>query len=552
MKTIKISVLVITFVLFLGISYSFCAGGSQGTVVQAPTAYRRDPNLNPPGVFPVNKTTVQLTVGVQQNPVIEDWKTNWMTRELERTGNFNLNFEVYAAGQLPQVFELMVMAGGADLPDVMMHTGFSLTSLTRYGEAGMIIPVNDFYKYSAHFINENLEGFDFNVFPYITSHDGNIYGLFGLNASANNELSMGRAIIYEPWLDTIILPIPQTIHEYTNVLRAFRDRDPNGNGNNDEIPFMSRRDHMITNYLYTMMTPFIFTQPGFWTNNNGRIDVAFNKPQWREGIRYTRQLVSESLLSPLSFTQDTAALNALINANPTKVGAYIGASASMMGSNDIRRTEYVILPPLSGPGGKQQFWMPSLPDIRMVITKNCKTPESAFMLGDLLGSREMSFATRWGQRGVDWVEARPDDRSLFDSLGYNAIFRAISPWGVVQNQWWAEVGPRILDSRVTGGSAFDEADIYNHIIPVGRTIAPQAQYANKNPVIGMLYTEQEQNVMDKFHQTIITYVQESFSRFAVGDLDIDRDWDRYVAEFSRMGLDRVITATQSAWDRMNK
>jgi putative aldouronate transport system substrate-binding protein len=71
-------------------------------------------------------------------------------------------------------------------------------------------------------------------------------------------------------------------------------------------------------------------------------------------------------------------------------------------------------------------------------------------------------------------------------------------------------------------------------------------------VAGLVYNEQEQEVMDSLHSTILSYVQESFARFVTGDLNIDRDWDAYIAEFSKMGLPEVIRVTQSAYDRMMK
>jgi putative aldouronate transport system substrate-binding protein len=73
----------------------------------------------------------------------------------------------------------------------------------------------------------------------------------------------------------------------------------------------------------------------------------------------------------------------------------------------------------------------------------------------------------------------------------------------------------------------------------------------KDPVLGIIYTDQEQEVMDELHNTILTYVKESFARFVTGDLDINKDWETYLGEFDKMGLKDVIRATQSAWDRMN-
>ena len=551
----KIRILLwIPVLLFMPLCFWSCNGSrSESTGYPRQAVYERDPNLNPPGVFPINKTKVPLKIGIERTNVVEDWKTNWMTRQIEENGNYDLTFEVYPAGELPQKFELMVMAGGRDLPDIMMFgvNSISVETLTRYGQAGMIVPVNDYYKNSAYFINESMKEIDLDCLQYVTSFDGNIYGVYGILESLNNEYASARIMIYEPWLHKLGLSMPQTVDEYLNVLRAFRDRDPNGNGLKDEIPLAGSRNNNIgISFLKVMMTPFIYCQDNFWILDNGRIDVAFNKPQWRDGLRFIKQLVDEELLSRLSFTQDNTQLVSMIRQDPPKVGSYVGSTSSFLGVNDTKRIEYVILSPLEGPGGRQQVWRPSLPGIRMVITRNCKNPEAAFMLGDYMCSEEMSVATRWGEKGVDWLEPGPDDKSVYDSLGYPATMIPVTPWGVVQNKWWAQVGPHIVPVKWAAGMVSTGG--LDHNIPLGRTMGPAVQYANRNPVMGLVFNEREQEIMTDLHQTILSYVMESYARFVIGDLSIDRDWDAYVAEFKKMGLEDVIRATQSAWDRMHR
>ena len=543
---LKLMILALT--LFVTINAVWAGGGNQSGSATRPVAYVRDPNLNPPGVFPINKQTVSLKVGLQQNAMVENWKTNWMTREFEKRGNFNLNFEVYPAGEMNQKIELMVMAGGADLPDVLFGS-FNLATVTKYGQAGMVIPTNIYYENSAHFINIAAKDLSIDPKKYVTSWDGNIYGVYGINESLNNQYSIGRVMIYEPWLRKLGLKMPETTDEFLNVLRAFRDRDPNGNGQKDEIPLMSFLDNMKTNYLYTLMMPFIYTQPNFWMLNNGRIDVAFNKPGWREGIRYSKQLVDEGLLSPLSFTQDNAAMTALISPEPAKVGAVVRISSSNLGANDKKRTEYWVVPPLEGPAGKNQLWWPTLPTIRMMITKNCKTPESAFMLGDFFATEEISVALHYGEKGVDWIELPPGTKGYVD--GYPALVREVLLWGTLQNKHWAETGPQIRGKKWALPD-FPTDSPFDFVVPIGRGLPAAIKYGTKQPITGLVYNDQEQALMNDLHSTIIDYVHESFARFVMGDLNIDRNWDSYVAEFDKMRLRDVITATQSAWDRMNR
>ncbi|GHV86878.1 ABC transporter substrate-binding protein [Spirochaetia bacterium] len=554
MKRMFVTALTLTLAFLFATSAAWAGGRQAGTAgAGSSAAYQRDPNLNAPGTFPINKQKVALKVGIEQNPYVENWKTNWMTRRIEELGNYDLSFEVYPSGEMRQKLELMVMAGGADLPDIMLEGGLDLASITKYGQAGMLIPTNTYYANSAYYIKESAKDLPVDPLKYVTSYDGNIYGLYGTTVSIYNQFSPARILIYEPWLQKLGLKLPETVDEFVEVLRAFRDRDPNGNGLKDEIPLAGGRDNMNTNYLYALMSPFVFTQSNYWLLENGKVDVAYNKPGWREGLRFSKKLIDEGLLSSLSFTQDVNQLFAQISPDPPKVGAFLGTSASRLGANDPKRGQYVCLPPLQGPAGRQAFWNPPIPTIQMVITKNCKTPESAFMLGDLLGSEEWSITTRYGEKGVDWVEPPAGAKSLFEHLGYKATLQETGTlrWGTLQNKYWAEAGPQIRGNKHAGMDV-DRNDPFDFIGPIARNLGPWIQYANRTPVLGLVYNDAEQMVMNDRFSTILSYVQESFARFAMGDLSIDRDWDSYVAEFSKMGLTDVIKVTQSAWDRMNK
>jgi putative aldouronate transport system substrate-binding protein len=513
-------------------------------------SYSVDPNLNPLGTLPIVKEKVSLKIGIESQANVEDFETNWMTAQLEAQGNFDLSFEVYPSGDRLQKVELMVMAGGADLPDVIMGP-ISIGTATKYGQAGMIIPTNTYYQNSAYWSREASKDLDIDPLKYVTSYDGNIYGLFGINVSLNNTYNNGRLNIYEPWLEKLGLKMPETTQDFLEVLRAFRDRDPNGNGLKDELPLVSFNSNMGSNFLYALMTPFIYTQINFWLVDNGKIDVAFNKPGWKEGILYSKQLLDEGLLSPLSFTQDQSQMTALISPDPPKVGVINRISNSNLGANDLKRGQYVTIPPLQGPGGRQSFYQPQLPDLRMIITKNCKNPEAAFRLGDLMGSEEFSIMSRFGEKGVDWKPPAEGARSVWGSLG-NPMLESILTWGTVQNKYWGEIGPRILSNK---HSAMD-IDIGNpldFVPPMGKTIESFVKYRKPEAAVaGLVYNEQEQEVMDSLHSTILIYVRESFARFVTGDLNIERDWDAYMAEFSKMGLSEVIRVTQSAYDRMTK
>ena len=530
------------------------AAAAQASSAAAEAKWPGDPNLNSPGTLPICKDKVTLTIGVAQSTIIENWETNLQTLAYEEKGNYDLTFVEFPsdAKEMTQKIDLMVAAGGVDLPDIIMGNMGGQANLVKYGKAGMVVPLNEYYDNLAYYTNESMKNVSVDCLKYITSYDGNIYCMFNIMESLNNSYSGARIMLYEPWLEKLGLEAPTTTEEFRQMLQSFKDNDPNGNGLQDEIPLVGYKDVMTTNYAYFLMTPFVYTQSNYWTYENGKIGVAFNTDGWREGLRYTKQLIDEGLLSPLSFTQDRAQMTAMISPDPATVGSFVYVSTSILGAEDMKRGEYIITPPLEGPTGRrEQVMNPTLPSIAMVITKNCKTPEAAFMLGDLMCSEEMSIWQRWGREGEDWEKPAAGDKSVYDALGYAAIIKVTSTaWGNLQNIWWGQVGPYIVDARYPAGQVATDSP-FDHNIPIARSIAPQIEYANQNPIVGLIYDEAEQEIITELHSTILTYVKESYTRFVMGDLSLDADWDKYLAEFDKMGLAEVIEATQSAYDRMN-
>ena len=47
--------------------------------------------------------------------------------------------------------------------------------------------------------------------------------------------------IRQDWLDKLRLKVPTNVDEWYTTLKAFKTRDPNGNGKADEIPFTATR-----------------------------------------------------------------------------------------------------------------------------------------------------------------------------------------------------------------------------------------------------------------------------------------------------------------------
>ena len=512
--------------------------------------------LSAPGEIPLSSETITFTVGMPQSSVVEDFETNAQTLRLESDLNVDLQFvELPTGNELIQKVELMIMAGGAELPDIIMSDLGGLANLVKYGQMGMIVPTTEYYQTQTGFIDETLAINGLNkedLLPYVTCYDGEIYGVFAYHGFVNNSLSASRMLVYTPWLEKLGIEMPTTTEEFTEMLRAFKTKDPNGNGEADEIPLMGEKNTLGSNMMRFLMNPFIYTQANYYLRNeDGTVGFAANQPEWKEGLLWIRSLVEEGLISELSITQDAASLTAVMNPEPEVVGCVARISTSNLGATDLRRGEYTCMTPLTGPNGEQNHqWTEQLPYIGMVITANCEYPEAAFRVGDYLCSDLMSIWTRYGEEGVDWVQPSEEAVGTCEGLGYEPFMEVKSSWGVLQNQWWAQAGPRILSDRVTAGQSITaETATYNTLYCIAQNM--QSELDASKPIInGLVFNEEEQEVVTELQGTINSYVSQSFSEFITGARDIENEWDAYVAEFSKMGLDDYMAAVNSCFARM--
>ena len=103
--------------------------------------------VNEPGQLPIVNEPITLTIGVEQSAVIEDWETNAMTKMLEEKTGINLDFVVYPANEMGTKLELIVAAGGEDLPDVLLGN-FTQNQIMPWAEAGMILPLTEYFENS--------------------------------------------------------------------------------------------------------------------------------------------------------------------------------------------------------------------------------------------------------------------------------------------------------------------------------------------------------------------------------------------------------------------
>lgn len=532
--------------------------------------YKSDSAILPTaaGELPVvpEGTDITLTVGVMQTPFIADYETNYFIKKVEEETGVKLDFI-----QLPQdtieekVLLTLSTNDVANLPDMYLstvmssnNTIFGASYASRWYDQGMIIALNDIideYSYNLdHMLGVAAES-GYAIKDWMTSADGNIYSLPCFSASLTNSYPH-KLWINQGWLDALNLKMPTTTDEFKEVLRAFKTQDPNGNGQADEIPFSGAKQNSYYGYDF-IINAFIYNQSTYSRMyvEDGTVKFAPTTKEWRDAMIYLRELSDEGLYYEGSFTQDTTAIQQMaINENDI-LGCFEGLGHDLVVVTDDQDIidRYDSMPALEGPDGKHYVtW--SAPSIRPggVITAKCEYPEIAFRVLDQMMSDENAKVTRYGEKGVNWDDA---DEGTEGYYGTPAIMKILeNTWASAgQNQNFLQQSPFILDPAVAtgiqwGGNPKEAGYIKaQSVVKLDETgVVPDEFIAN------LVFTEDEINKINTPKTDIDSYILQSIANFVAGEWDPTNDsqWDNYVAEYNKMGLEVFVETVQTAYTRM--
>jgi putative aldouronate transport system substrate-binding protein len=510
----------------------------------------------PAGQFPVVTEPVTLKILVSNGEQISDFNKNAYTQWLEEKTGIDLQIDVVNSTDAQTKLNLVLASG--DLPDVLLGFSPSSSLMAQMGAEGTFLPLNDLM---AKYGDETKRVFQTErpqLLPLITSPDGKIYGLPTVNECFHCFLSQ-KMWVYKPWLDKLGIAVPTTTDEFEAMLKAFKDKDPNGNGIADEVPFSGNVEgqggwhNSVEQFL---MNSFVFydrIQQDRLLLIDGKVQAAYAQPGYQEGLRYLNRLYTEGLIDPNALIQDNAALLQLgSQMDPHLLGA---VSGGWMGTFTNPQTlaqggemdNWIAVPPLKGPEGVQTAayapWGFTVGNF--IITNKAAHPDVAFRLADLMYSLDATMRDTFGVEGTDWI--KPPEGELGIN-GKQAAYRTTANWGEgMTDTSWRQTGMtyRTSDFRLSQSAKdqFVEVPLYeasNAMLPYAPSIA--------DLIPPLTYPDADAKDLTEVQLSVKTYVDEMLVRFITGDANIDTEWDSYLTTLDSQGLPRLLEITQKAYD----
>jgi putative aldouronate transport system substrate-binding protein len=511
---------------------------------------------------------VKLTVGQQANTFVIDYKDNYLTKLLESKLNIDVEFYMLPLDSAELRTKLSLMVTSGDLPDIInVDNALPRETILDYGSKGAFIPMNDYLADPEITPNYQLVAPEdkATMLTAITSADGNIYVLPKFEPETWN-LTASRMYMNYAWLDKLGLSAPATTDELYDVLAAFRDGDPNGNGQQDEIGVYGYFSGGYgENIILPLLNAFVFlpNASSLTLDETGETVIApFTSEAFQKGLVYLNKLYSDGLLDASLFTADQQQYRAVLNNEINIVG--ITSAGSLSNWPDVQNNpnfdEMDIITPLTGPdGAKYAPYTPYSPGLSFFITSKCSDPVTAMKLGDLFLSEEVSNVARFGEPEVDYThnpeEMKGTSNAYVEAGLYDDLYLAYktSIWSEPASKHWHNMNPRYA-TLDRGNRAGDLVNPYDPTLKTNKYNAVNYEYyypAHPEYVLPQLtYTLDEAEATSETITLISDYMKEAIAEFTTGARDPQTDWTSYLSDLESFGLPAWLEAAQSAYDRV--
>lgn len=509
-------------------------------------------NMTAPGEYPIVKEKVKLKVWMSPPSWIGDLDENSFTKYYE--DKTNIDFE-FTRNNMEDHWDKMnlILASQANLPDVFLSWGINNAQQMTYGAQGVFRPLNEYIeKYGKY--TKQVFAYNEVIEKSATAPDGNIYGLPAVNECYHCTMPY-KTWVDKTWLENLKIDMPKTTEDFYNMLKAFKEKDANGNGDpNDEIP-MTKGGWSAEIDMF-LMNAFAYNSGGSrWYLKDGVVNANAIVPEWREGLKFINKLFKEGLIDQEFMISDSDKVKLFTGAEKgNRAGVVANGAIQFVDTSLAVKDNFVAIPPLTGPNGvhfASEFPL-GMGQGNFAITKECKIPEIAFRFGDSIyqcyidGDYNLN-----GPQGEVWDYAKDGQVGVDGKPAKYQIFKS----GQEPNNFtWSEGLNTFLSADFRNSMAVDMSnwDTYHEKILYDETANKYKGNGPTEILPNLFYTQEEQEQLTEWGTVVDKYISESIVGFITGtkNIDDDKQWVDYTKELENMGYGKMRDLVQGAYDRI--
>lgn len=438
-----------------------------------------------------------------------------------------------------------VIIASGDYPDLIKNLGaYYSTGLSGALEDDIIIDLTDD-------LAELAPNYDFMIHsnsdetPFFLT-DGMVLQFMGTYESFINNQGL---CIRKDWLEENDLAVPETYDELYEALTTFKDRYGCTTAlymnNNCSITTLVE-GYNVASYAVSGSAGAGGSGAGLpYYVEDGVVKCSFIEDGYRDYLTMLNKWYDEGLLDPdfisIEYDPFSGYIEGQLSTDQMAVWCTSGE-----GINNYEVPVACMPSPVLNKGDMQHLTEMSLApadDITAVsVSSQCKDPELAIAWLDYWFSEDGITLFNFGMEGKDYEldengTPKFTDAVINNEYGVNAsnYMRARCAFGTMCS---------LMLRQRTG---YLNTDLVNEAWDVWTGNLDGTMAISSNVT---MTTEQKEAESYKAGD-ILTYANQMIAQFAIGDADIDAEWDTFVASLKDMGIEECIELEQAAYDACN-
>lgn len=437
---------------------------------------------------------------------------------IQRATNTKLNINWVPSGTYNEKINATIATG--QLPDVMTVTqrfdkspGF-INSV----RSGMFWELGPYLKDYKH-----LSQYNKNVLTNV-SVDGKIYGL-----PRALPLPRAKTFMYrKDWLEKLGLQKPGTLDEIYEVLKAFRDRDPDGNGKQDTLPLVEGQG---IDFFFAVLAAY--GGPDLWELRDGKLVPDFMTEENMQALRYMKRLYDEKLIN-----QDFATLQGnqknetFYKGTAAAYGGIVSESANLKANTaKIPGADIDFVTRIASVKGDRIFSNVGYDAIYVIPKSSVKSEEKVKRIleyFDKLAEGDVLQLMSWGLEGVHYKLDNGKPITI-DAAKFEI---EINPLRALRATW-----DTIFRSNIEGLSEIRQKMTQSYL--------DNEPYVVNNPAYSLI----SETYVTKGAE-LDNLIKDARIKFIMGAID-ERGWNAAVEQWRKTGGDQVIAELNAEHAKLN-
>lgn len=382
----------------------------------------------------------------------------------------------------------------------------------------------------------------------ITYPDGEIYALPRYDGLESSYLE-SPMYINKTWVEKAGWKVEdiKTIDDLETVLTYFAENDMNGNGKDDEIPYIVLQGQAKNHFEAFMGMYGIATKDGSYENyvyvKDGKVVFAPTTDAYKDAILKLNDWYEKGLIWEEAFTATSETWLAKYNGEEAVIGLYMNNYRAFPTAD-----QYVALTPVEVEGYEASWYVhPGLKGVKGIftVTKSCENADILVKWMDQF--YDMENAWRWsngeekdGRYTIENGMYKLNNELKANTAKMEELSKTAPAISSVVN--WSTFGYTTADYKegrleltATQQAAEKTFELYRPYL--NTEIWPRPYLINDvSTRISELRTD------------IFSTINTKKAEWITGKSDIEADWKAYCENLEKIGVDELVSLMQSAYD----